>query len=235
MKKLLTILMLAACMAPVLADDAGSSPPASGEVQTSTAGTVSITAKGSDVREVLHSLFTQSKKNFVLAPNIRFALFLNLEGVEFDEALAILCRLATLDYQIQNGIYFIGKGKEGGGTMLASARLPVKPEQSKPEAPKIVGKLPITVLQQRLTTRMPKADLRDLMTEISRQTGIAVEVDPSVPAYKVDAFLINTSLKYSLDLIAKAASLEYIFTDRRSILLRKPDENRVSLIASGQD
>ena len=43
------------------------------------------------------------------------------------------------------------------------------------------------------------------------QAGIAIEVDPTVPGYKLDAYLINTSLKYALDQVTEAAGLKYRF------------------------
>jgi hypothetical protein len=69
--------------------------------------TVSVSAKGDDVRLVLSNLFEQSKKSFILEPNIRFALFLSLNEVDFDEALELVCKTANLKYEVQNGIYFV--------------------------------------------------------------------------------------------------------------------------------
>src|SRR5262245_25895291 len=71
--------------------------------------TVSISAQGADVRTVLGDLFTQADKSYVIAPNIHFQLHLALKDMEFEEALNIVCKTASLKYELQNGIYYISK------------------------------------------------------------------------------------------------------------------------------
>jgi len=70
---------------------------------------VTIAAKGTDVRTVLTDLFGQAKKDFVLEPNIRFVLYLSLTEMPFEEALEIVCKTASLRYEVQNGIWFLSK------------------------------------------------------------------------------------------------------------------------------
>jgi len=177
--------------------------------------TVSVASKGDDVRVVLHDLFTQVKKNYVLESDIRHSLFLSLTDVEFEEALAIICKSARIGYEVQNGIYFF-------------ARVATKPA---PPQAKPLGKLPESVLQKTVTVRLPKTDLRAVLAAFTQQTGVKIEADASVPLYKLDVFLSKTSLKYSLDVICRAAGLKYSFTNSLSILISKgTDENRITLI-----
>jgi len=179
---------------------------------------ISVDAKGDDVRSVLHDLFGQAKKNYVLDPGVRFALYLSLNEIEFEEALHLICKNASLTYEIQNGIYFVKR---------APAPQP-KPEPKAEEKPK--GKLPETVLAKPVTTKLEKTDLRTLFTELGKQTEITFEVDPAVPAYKLDAFLTKLSLKSALTQICDATKLEYVLTDRLTILIRKKaEENRIVL------
>jgi type II secretory pathway component GspD/PulD (secretin) len=201
---------------------------------------VSIKAKGDDVRSVLSDLFGQAKKNFVLAPGVRFVLYLGLDKVEFDEALEIVCQQANLRVEIQNGIYYITtrpakkadapvekKIDTGSNTTENSAG--AKVELVQPTKPK--GTLPAGVLQKKVSTKLAKADIRVLFAQLGKQTGLTIEVDPAVPAYKLDAYLINTSLKYALDQITGAAKLQYKLTDNMSILITKPvEQNRVAVI-----
>ncbi len=181
--------------------------------------TISITARGDDVRNVLHDLFKQSKKNFVLDSSVHCSLYLALSDVEFEEALAIIGKTCSLRYEIQNGIYFVSKAP-------ASTTQKTQPDTH----PVVHGKLSPEVLQKRVTTRLRKIDLRDLAAEMSRQTGVSVQVDKDVPAYKLDAYLIGTSLKYALDVITKATGLKYNLTENRSIVISRSEENRVVLI-----
>lgn len=181
-------------------------------------GLVTIAARGTDVREVLFDLFDQEGKNFVLQPNIRFVLYLSLAGVEFDEALAIVCQLAELQYDVQNGIYFIGR--RTGNAPVAPVQVIRDPEPA-PAPPRPTGRISEQELQARLTTRLARTDLREVIEEFTRQTGIKIEVADDVPRYAIDAFLINTSLKYSLDVITRAANLRYVLTDFRTVRIER--------------
>lgn len=80
-----------------------------------------------------------------------------------------------------------------------------------------VGKLTTKDLQKRLTTRLSMADLRSVFNEFAKQTGFTIEVDPNVPQYKLDAFLIDTSLKYAMDVVCDAAKLKYTLTEKGTI------------------
>lgn len=191
-------------------------------VQGGATGTVSIHSKGADVRNVIHDLFQQVERNYVLEPNVRFVLYLSLNDLEFEEALQLVCKLSSLDYEIQNGIYFVGKKKVGSGS-------PATQPTTQPLKPK--GKLDPAVLNKRVTTRFDKIDLRQLMSELGKQTVISIEVDTTVPSYKLDAYLIDTSLKYALDVITEATKLKFEFTDNLSIRLAKAEKVGVSLVS----
>lgn len=185
---------------------------------------VNVSAKGDDVRVVLHDLFTQSKHNYVLDPGVRFALYLSLTNVEFEEALQLVCKNASLKYELQNGIYFVSKA----GNAPAPNPAPAKPV----EPPKPKGKLPESVLNRMVTTRFDKVDIRNLFDELSRQTGVQIELEKAIPAYKLDAYLIKTSLKFALTTICDAAKLKYTFTDNLTIKLESKkdgDESRVAI------
>lgn len=171
---------------------------------------VTVAAKGVDVRTVLFDLFDQSKKSFVLEPNIRFVLFLSLRDVEFDEALAIILRTAELESEKQNGIYFISKRK--------AAPAPNPAPTSNP-APRPLGKLSPQDMARTVSTRLSMADIREVFRELGRQANVMIDVSPKVPNYKIDAFLNATSLRYALDVVTQAAGLKYTLTDQRTILI----------------
>lgn len=186
---------------------------------------VSVAAKGDDVRGVLSAVFEQAGKDFVLEPNIRFVLYLSLTKVEFEEALQIICKTAELKWEVQNGVYFITKKK----VVVPPVVQPTHSAPPKPIEP--LGKLSTDVLKKTLTTRLSKTDFREVVAEIGRQTGLTIEVGSDVPRYKVDAYLINTSLKYALDVLTKAVGSKYTFTDRRTIMIGMvKDENRVVVV-----
>ncbi|MFM9872065.1 MAG: hypothetical protein ACKVQS_01215 [Fimbriimonadaceae bacterium] len=199
-------------------------------------GYVNISAKGDDVRSVLYDLFRQSNNNFVLDAGVRWVLYLNLEKVTFNEALDIVTKNAEIGYEIKNGVYYIGKGRKT--TKPASTETKPNPtpkhDESTPVAPKLPDNngearnpnaQPKTVsdqdLQKRLTTRYSVTPIRKVFEEFTRQTGIKIEVDSSVPDYKLDAFLIDTSLKYSLDVICDAAKLKWSKTEFGTIKIEK--------------
>lgn len=176
---------------------------------TQEANRFSVAAKGTDVRGVLYDLFTQSKKSFVLEPNVRTVLYLSLTDVPFDEALEIICHTAGLKYEINGAIYYVSVERKAE---------PVKP---KPEVqPKPLGKIADKELLAKIETRFSMTDIRKVFEEFQSQTGIVIEVDKKVPAYKIDAFLVSTSLKYSLDVVTKAAGLVWVKTDNRTIQIQ---------------
>jgi hypothetical protein len=180
-----------------------------------TEGKVTIASKGADVRGVLFDLFTQSKTNFVLEPNVYFILYLSLAGTEFAETLDIVCNLAGLEYQIDNGIYFVGKKKTGGATL-------VKPENKPtPTVPAKKGKLTESEMNKRLTTRFTKTSIADVFKSMTEQTGVAILLDADVPIYRMDAYLIDTSLQYAMDVISRSAGLTYTLTDDKQIRVSK--------------
>ena len=227
MRTMSTFATLAACIAlavPAFAQEPSSTP----------LPTVTVSAKGSDVRAVLHELFEQQKKSYVLDPSVKFSLYLSLNEIEFEEALIVVCKAASLKYELQNGIYYINKGvlkQENKPT--TDVKPTVKPVETKtaPERPR--GILPGSVFQKRVTTRFNKIDIRELFADIAKQTGVEIEIDKSVPNYKLDAFLIDTSLKYAIDQINAGAGLEYKLTNFKSILIfmpKKEDQTRIQLI-----
>lgn len=191
------------------------------DVSTAQDGLVTISAKGSDVRVVLHDLFTQAKKSFVLETEDKRNLYLSLATVEFEEALEIICKTANLSYEIQNGIYFLNRAKKPAAP---SKEIKATVEKPKPDLPKFTAE----DLSRRVNTKLPKTDLRAVMQEFAKQTGVTITVDASVPGYKLDAFLVNTSLKYAMDLISRAARLQYKI-EPGGIRIWKPDENRVTV------
>ena len=194
--------------------------------------TVSVAAKGDDVRSVIHDLFKQSGKNYVLSPGVRFVLYLSLDKVSFDQALSIICKNANLKYELQKDIYYISikapvaepkpvieeKVEEVKPLAPVTTKLPAA--KTEPVKPK--GTLPTTVLAKRVTTRLQKKEIREVMQLLGKQAGVTIEIAEDVPAFKLDAFLINTSLKYALDEITRATKLKYRFTNELSIVIEKP-------------
>lgn len=219
MKRLIPLLAAAALFAPAIIHAAEpQDPPTSQEVSTNVeSGLVTVASKGKDVRDVLFDLFAQSKKSFILEPNIRYTLYLNLADVEFDEALAIILDLSGLESDVQNGISYIGKKKTTPNPNPPAGD--VKPPEEKPK-PAPLGKLTDDELKKGINTRFSMTDLRSVFKEFEKQTGIKIEVDAKVPSYKIDAFLIDTSLKYGLDVVTTAAGLIWTKTDQKTILIQ---------------
>ena len=76
-------------------------------------------------------------------------------------------------------------------------------------------------LTKRLTVQLKKMDIREVFDEFSRQTNIDIEIDESVPSYKLDAYFYNTSLKFALDKICKVANLKYTTTLSKTLRISK--------------
>jgi type II secretory pathway component GspD/PulD (secretin) len=107
--------------------------------------TVTISSKGQDVRPVVHDLFEQAKKSYVLEPNVHFVLYLSLRDVEFEEALMTICKTASLSYELQNGVYYISKAKPKTAPATPKTTPPTENTESKtPPASKPADKAPVS-------------------------------------------------------------------------------------------
>ncbi|MBL8061084.1 MAG: hypothetical protein JNK63_10275 [Chthonomonas sp.] len=179
---------------------------------------ITISSKGADVRSVLHDLFTQAKKNFVLENLSRSELYLSLNTMDFDETLEIVCRLANLTYEIQNDIYYFTKVRpiQAPSTRPANSATPPNPAA---EAAKI-GKLSEAVLKRSVSGTYTKQDLRAVIKNLADQAKVVVEIDDRIPLYKLDFKLNPTSLGYALKTIADRLKLEVVFSDRQTLLLQ---------------
>lgn len=89
---------------------------------------VRVTARGTDVRPVIHDLFQQAKKSYILDPDVAMTLYLSLNDVEFDEAFELICKTAGLSYEVQNGIYFIKADPKGPSFKPQPVKAPMKVE-----------------------------------------------------------------------------------------------------------
>lgn len=218
---LLTILVAAAA----LASSAVAATPA-----TQAPTTVSVSANNTDVRTVLRDLFAQTKQNYVIEPGIRYALYLSLDKVDFDEALAIVCHLAKIKAEKQNGIYYVTQDTTPAPTSTTQQTKAKDPQTPHADVPEVPAVTQTTLKTKRVTTRLAKTDIRKVFSTIAKETGIPIVVDPSVPACKLDAFLEKTSLKYALDQISGAAKLRYRIVEKQSILIYSDEtENRVAI------
>jgi type II secretory pathway component GspD/PulD (secretin) len=213
-KRFAILLAVASLMSGVaVAQDAGTGAKPTTDVSTAQTGAVTIASRGRDVREVISDLFTQAKKNFVIERTPRTELFLALNNVEFEEALSIVARVSGLQYEIQNGIYYISR---------------IDPTKAG-EASRPKGRLAETVLTRKFTTRLAKTDFRDVLKAIAEQTKVTLEVDPSLSGRMVDAFLIDTTLKQGLEMLTQALGLDFRLTENQSIMIFRPNPNRVTL------
>ncbi len=213
MKKIAILTLLLAL--PLTGFAQGQDPSAPVAIQ---GAQITISAKGTDVRGVLHDLFTQSKKNFVLENVARTELFLSLNSMDFDETLEIVCRVANLTYEIQNDIYYFSKIRPANPTTPA-----VKPNPTtNPNtiAARAIGKLSETVLKRAVSGTFNRLDLRAIAKQLGDQAKVTVEIDERVPKYKLDFKLNPTSLGFALKTIAERLDLEVVFTDSQTLLLQ---------------
>lgn len=219
MKHLYAILVCSLLVAPATSFAIDETTSAETQAVTIEKDQVAISAKGLDIRSVLFDLFDQTKQNFIIDDGVRHVLYLNLTEVTFQEALHIVLKHADLGYEIKDGIYYIGKSRNKNFKSVTPPKLPGNTSKPTPTAAPAKGKISAQDLQKRLTTRMAVADIRAVFAEFGKQTGIKIEVHKDVPNYKIDAFLLDTSLKYALDVVTDAAELKYTLTDQKTILI----------------
>ena len=76
-------------------------------------------------------------------------------------------------------------------------------------------------MNKRLTTRFARTEITKVFEAMAKQTGVEIIVDKNVPLLRIDAYLIDTSLQYALDVISRATGLKYKLTDDKQILVSK--------------
>lgn len=214
MKKLalLSLVLLAISSAAVGQKTEGTPPNA----------VVTLSANTMDIRSALNSICGQARKNYVLDAGVTGVVNLAVFEMDFDEALVVFIKAANLKFELQNGIYYFSRSKADPPKQASTAAKAT-------EKPKPKGPLPASSLQKKITTRLDKTEIRSVFAELTKQTGIEFEITSKVPGYKLDAYLIDTSLRYALDTITKAAGLCYKLTENQTILIDKvQDEVKVT-------
>lgn len=215
-------LALAICALPLSAAAGQASNTAKPAVAQKESIPVTISAKGEEIRKVLMSLFDQEKKQYVIDTDTHYRVFLSLENADFHRTLDILCKLAGLEAELRDGIYWVHTARKIDTKPQPTAAPAPVVHRSAPPAPAkpaALGPVPASALQKHVTTRFTKASIRSLFDELSKQTGVKIVVDDKVPAYKLDAYLINTSLRYALNRVTKAAGLQWKLPPDRTVLI----------------
>ncbi len=178
---------------------------------------ITTSAKGIDARIVLYDIFKQTQKNFVTEVGMNYPLYLNLCNVPFDEAITLICKMIGVTHRVENNVYIFFKPKAGAQNPYPILTMPGSqtPSTPKPLDPK--------TLDKKLTIRMEMQDLKTVVAEIGKQTGTTIELGPEVRKLKLNAFLINTSLRFALNSITQSAGLMYTLTDKGTILIFDPE------------
>ena len=174
-------------------------------------GEISITSRGRDVREILHDLILMSGKSYVVEPNVKGQLYLALRGVDFDEALEIICKQCSLDYKIKNDIYFFSQKSKPSGSPAVKSAPASNPTKG--------GRLDPAVLRKIVDTNFLRTDLRTVLDSLSKQTGLTIRAHESIPKYSIDLVLKKSSLGYGLKVISDAMKLNVVFTNAGTIEL----------------
>ena len=161
---------------------------------------VSVDSRGEDVREVLATLFAQVHRPYALDASISGKLYVTLDRMPFPKALGIVLTQANLVARDKDGV-----------TLITVAPKPVAPPKTPVVVPvaKPLPSLAPETFSRKVTTRLNRALIADVFAALGAQAKVAIEVDPAVPAYRVDAFFAKTSLRYALDRVCKAAGLTY--------------------------
>lgn len=179
----------------------------SGATATAPDGNVTVTSNGLDVRTVLYDLFKQADKSFVSDVGMYFSLYLTLNNVSFDKALEMICRTAGLSFTIEDGVYIFSRTRIGNSTQRSSTPKPLDP----------------SVLNKSLTIRVEQLELKSVLEEIGKQVGVQIELASNVKPFKINAYLIDTTLRFALNSITQSAKLMYTLTDYGTILVSDPE------------
>jgi type II secretory pathway component GspD/PulD (secretin) len=188
----------------------GTAPAQAGSEEGKPA-TVSVDARGDDVRNVLYDLFKQQGASFVVQTGVFYNLYLNLESVPFEVALKHICRIAGLAYEIQDGIY------------VFKVSAPKPSAVTPPTSPAAIQQAPIdpSALEKTLTLRLAENDIRTVMRAITAKTEVPILVADDVPSLKVNAYFTGVTVREALNTITKAAGLKWAVTEAGRLIVSK--------------
>ncbi|MEP0766431.1 MAG: hypothetical protein HRF45_07830 [Fimbriimonadia bacterium] len=153
----------------------------------------SIESSGRDVRDAIHSLFTQARKNYILDSSVRHQLYMSVYDVEFDAAFNLLLQQAKLHYEIRDGVYYIGPQPV---VVAPSGRLGSDFDWQ-------------AILSRIVTLKDQKIALTNAFSSLGKLAGMQIRVEPTVPNYLVNVSFSNVTLRYALDTLTKAAQLSW--------------------------
>lgn len=175
--------------------------------------TVRVKAKGDDLRVVLSSIFEQTGQQYVVQTSARQGLYLSLDGVTLEYAIEVISEVADLEFEKRSGIWYV-KSKKPVVNTKAQAFAPTTPVAAAP-------KVDPSILDKKVSTKLTKTSIKDVFDAFAKQTGSTIVIEKGVPLYKIDAFMYNTSLKFALERICKAAGLKYELAPGKTVRIRK--------------
>lgn len=176
---------------------------------------ITILSDGLDVRTVLCNVFSQAKKSFIAEPGLFVTLYLNLHEVPFETAINLISQNAGITYEIENGVYRFFRKTQTPRRMPSGTPSPSEPTRTaKPLDPGVLDRL--------FTSTLNNVDIRTAIKEISKKTDVPIQVAPQVKNLKVNATFLETSLRYALNSLCRAAKLMYTFTPEGTILISDP-------------
>ncbi len=179
--------------------------------------TVRIKAKGDDLRKVISEMFEQTGQQYVIETSARQSLYMSLDGVTLEYAMEAISEVADVKFEKVQGVWRVRTKKPLAPVIVTSSRTAA---QKFVESPAPVKK--VDYLLKKVNTKLERTSIRTVFVKFAEQSGVKIEVAKDIPEYKIDAFMYNTSLKFALDRICKAASLKYdLSTDGKTVRIRK--------------
>lgn len=179
--------------------------------------TVRIKAKGDDLRKVISEMFEQTGQQYVIETSARQSLYMSLDGVTLEYAMEAISEVADVKFEKVQGVWRVRTKKPLAPVIVTSSGTAA---QKFVESPAPVKK--VDYLLKKVNTKLERTSIRTVFAKFAEQSGVKIEVAKDIPEYKIDAFMYNTSLKFALDRICKAASLKYdLSTDGKTVRIRK--------------
>jgi hypothetical protein len=176
--------------------------------------TVRVKAKGDDLRVVLASIFEQTGQQYVVQTSARQGLYLSLDGVTLEYAMEAIAEVADLEFEKKAGVWYVRTKNPVVHTQAQGFATTPVTTIAKP-------KIDPLILEKKVSTKLTKTSIKDVFAAFAKQTGTTITLDKNVPLYKIDAFMYNTSLKFALERICKAAGLKYELLPGKTVRISK--------------
>ena len=167
---------------------------------------MTIDFKNTDIRDVLRAIGIKFGVNIISESDVTGNITIHLIDIPVLEGLKLLLESNGFTYELEDNVIKVERKKD-------------------------IGKINIKVKNDSLTLEIENAEIKDVLREISKQSGINIIADQAVQG-KVSCYLKNVELKEGLKSFLKANN--YLVSEKKGIFYITKGEGKIGVRRRGE-